>query len=112
MRKTVLILFILVILSLVGCSTLKQTTFECVKPCHASIGSTDDPSCFKQTIGDSQLCTLEYRWEDKCLDYFTCQKTDNGCNAVSQGYETCINCVKKCLETNDFSERQECTSQC
>ncbi len=118
MRKLVLGLLIFGTLLLLGCSTIEptttteQTTFECVKPCHAYFNLEGTPACVKQTVGDSQVCTEDYRWEDTCLRYFTCGKTDDGCNTVDTGYKSCIDCVKTCVQTTDVSNLEDCTSQC
>ena len=112
MRKLVLCLLLLGTLLLLGCSTIEQTTFECVKPCHAYYNLEGTPACSKQTVGDSQLCTMEYRWEDTCLGYLTCEKTNDECSTIDTGYRSCIDCVKTCVQTTDVPNLEECTSQC
>ncbi len=112
LKKLIFCLSIILFVFLGGCSTVKQVPFECVKPCHANIDTTKNPTCFKQTVGDPKQCTLEERLEDICLKYFTCEKTGIGCNTVDNGYDSCVDCVKKCMEITDLSGRWDCRSQC
>lgn len=59
------------------------------------------------------MCTMEYRIDDFCRRYVSCETVNGICEAVKDPrHETCVSCVNECLDMEDPMNAFDCGETC